>query len=265
MHQEEVIWEAVIFGTVLCLSLGVVIISFLFLYQQKKYRHQQEVQKIQETFTQEMLHSKSEIQEQTLQHIATEIHDNFTPTLSVINLNLASVLPAVMNPAKGIIKDTKTLVRELMIEMKSLSSTLNTDHISKTGLTRTLEVYLDRLKKSGVYGIYLSKEGEPYKLPGNKEIILFRMCQEVLNNILKHAEARNIYVKIIYGKKAYVLEIKDDGIGFDPGLVSQIAQKPDSTGLRNLKNRALAVNADISINSRVGEGTTILISLPIEV
>ena len=250
-----------IFGTVLLLALGSVIISFLFMYQRKKYRHQQEVEKIQETFTKEILNSKSEIQEQTLQHIATEIHDNFNPTLSVINLNLASVLPEVGDPAKEVIIDTKTLVRQLMMEMKSLSSTLNTDQISKTGLTRTLEVYLDRLRKTGFYGIHFTKEGEPFKLPPNKEIILFRMCQEALNNVVKHADAKNIYVRIIYGVKAYVIEIKDDGIGFDTSFLNDASQRSDSTGLRNLKNRALAIDAELYIDSHPGKETTIIISL----
>lgn len=263
MYEEKIVWGAVIFGTVLLVALGFVIISFLFLYQKKKYRHREEVEKIQETFTKEMLQSRSEIQEQTLQHIATEIHDNFNPTLSVINLNLSSVMPAVTEPAREVITDTKTLVKQLMIEMKSLSSTLNTDQISKTGLTRTLEIYLDRLRKTGFYGITLEKEGDPYKLPGNKEIILFRMCQEVLNNIVKHAEAKNIYIRITYGAKAYTISMKDDGIGFHPAGVNDGAQKPDSTGLRSLKNRALAIDAELSIDSRPGEGTVIEISLPI--
>ncbi|WP_315823892.1 hypothetical protein [Paraflavitalea speifideaquila] len=82
------------------IGIGGVIISFVFLHQRKKYRHKQEVMQIQETFTQEMLHSKAEIQEQTLQHIATELHDNFTPTLSVININLASVAPLTEDPVR---------------------------------------------------------------------------------------------------------------------------------------------------------------------
>ena len=263
MYEEKVIWEAVIFGTVLSLALGGVIISFLFLYQRKKYRHAQEVEKMQETFAKEMLNSKSEIQEETLQHIADEIHDNFNPTLSVINLNLAKVLPGMKDPAKEVLTDTKGLVKQLMLEMKSLSRTLNTDQISKTGITRTLEVYLDRLRKTGFYGIHFTTEGEPYKLPPNKEIILFRMCQEALNNVVKHAEAKNIYVRIIYGIKAYVIEIKDDGTGFDPGSLNDASQRPDSTGLRSLRNRALAVDAELLIDSQPAKGTIIVISLRI--
>jgi signal transduction histidine kinase len=263
MDEEKMMWEAIIFGTVLLVALGSVIISFLFFYQRKKYRHRQEVDLMKETFTREMLHSKSEIQEQTLQHIATEVHDNFIPTLSVINLDLASVLPKVGDAVKEKVTDTKALVKQLMIEMKGLSSTLNTDHISRKGFTRTLEEYLDRLRKTGFYGIRFEQEGDPYRLPGNKEIILFRMCQEALNNIVKHANAKNIHVRIVFGKKAYVVEIKDDGSGFDVASADEVHQKKDSTGLRSMRNRALVIEADLTIVSRPGEGTMITISLPI--
>lgn len=257
------IWEAVIFGTVLFIALGSVIISFIFLYQRKKYRHRQEMTQIQETFTREMLHSRTEIQEQTLQHIATEIHDNFSPTLSVINLNLASVIPSVKEPVKETITDTKALVKQLMAEMKALSISLNTDHVSRIGFARSLEQYIDRLRKTGFYIIEFTRTGDEYRLPANKEIILLRMCQETLNNIIKHAEARNISIKISYGEQLFRIEISDDGKGFDPETIHRDYQKQDSTGLRNLKNRAVAIEAGLVINSRPGEGTTIIILLSV--
>lgn len=261
MSKEKVIWEAVIFGTVLLLALGTVLVSFVFLYQRKKHRHQQEVLQIQEAFTREMLYSKSEIQEQTLQHIASEIHDNFNPTLSVINLNLASVLPLVSNPAHETVSDTKALVKQLMAEMKALSISLNTDHVSRIGFQRALEQFLDRLRKTGFYSISFSSDGEPYRLSPNREIILLRMCQEILNNIVKHAEARSISIRLFYMLREYRVEIRDDGIGFDPNLILNSPQKRDSSGLRNLNQRALTIGAELNINSHPNKGTLITIAI----
>jgi signal transduction histidine kinase len=261
MSKEKIIWETVIFGTILLLALGTVLISFIFLYQQKKHRHQQEVLHIQETFNREMLHSKSEIQEQTLQHIASEIHDNFNPTLSVINLNLASVIPLVEDPAKETVTDTKMLVKQLMAEMKALSISLNTDHVSRIGFHRALEQYIERLRKTGFYSILFTSEGEPYRLSPNKEIILLRMCQEILNNIVKHADAKIISIKLSYAPQLYKIQIDDDGIGFEPDNILSNPQKQDSSGLRNLHNRAVAINAELSISSRPEKGTAITISI----
>lgn len=259
MFEENLIWSAVLFGTVLLAALGGVIVSFLFLYQKKKYRHQQEVAQLRENFDKEMLHSKSEIQEQTLQHIATEVHDNFIPTLSVINLELAGVLPELADPAKTVVADSKALVRQLMAEMKSLSNTLNTDQISKKGFTGTLEEYINRLGKTGYLAIDLRKEGIPYRLPASKEIILFRMCQEALNNVVKHAEAQHVWVDIIFGTAVFAVRIKDDGQGFDGAS----PPKPDSSGLNNLRNRAMTLQADLIIESAPGKGTSISITLPV--
>ena len=121
---KEAILQTIIFGSVLFVALGGVIISFVLLHQRKKYLHRQEMMQLQENFDKEMLHSKNEIQEQTLQHIASEIHDNLNPTLSVINLNLASVIPAVEEPVKTTVADTKLLVKQLMAELRGLSASL---------------------------------------------------------------------------------------------------------------------------------------------
>lgn len=251
------IWAAVLFGTILLLTLGAVIISFVFLYQRKKYRHNQEVTQIRENFAREMLHSKTEIQEQTLQHIASEIHDNFNPTLSVINLNLASVLPSVDEPVKETIADTKSLVKQLMAEMRALSATLNTDQLSRIGFSKALEQYTDRIRKSGFFELIITSEGEPFRLPSNKEIILFRMCQEILNNIVKHSGATQITVQNRFSLGHLQVTISDNGKGFDTRKIISETTQQDGSGLRNLRNRALAIEADLDIQSSEGQGTSI--------
>lgn len=262
MSQETIIWQAVIFGTILLVALGVVIVSFVFFYQRKRYLHRQEVMQMQETFTKEMLHSKNEIQEQTLRHIAAEIHDNFNPTLSVINLNLAEIIPAVETPVKETAIDAKVLVKQLMAEMRALSSSLNNDHISRVGFARSLEKFVDHLKKTRIYNISFNKIGQEYRLPAEKEIILLRMSQEILNNIVKHANATNIDISIIYETDSYRIKISDDGKGFDVAAVAADPDKQDSNGLKNLRNRAAVIGAELNIASRPGAGTTVIIDLP---
>jgi len=261
MPQENLIWSAIIFVSILFTLLGGVIISFLFLYQKKKFRHQQEVTQMQETFAHEMLHSKAEIQEQTLQYVAAEIHDNFNPTLSVINLNLAGVIPTVAEPVKETITDTKAMVKQLMGEMRTMSKNLNTNEINRIGFVAMLEKYVVYLRKSGAYAVEFDVKGPNYRLPSDKEIILFRMCQEVLNNIVKHAEAKTIDITIDTTNQAYQVQIKDDGNGFDPSFAERSPEKQEGSGLRNLHNRAAIIAAGLEIQSYPGSGTTIIINL----
>lgn len=261
MHQKEIIWEAVLFGTILLLALGGVLISFVFLYQRKRYRHRQEIENVQATFNREMLNSKAEIQEQTLQHIASEIHDNLNPTLSVINLNLARAIPVAGEPAKEIIIDSKVLVKQLMAEMRALSGNLNVGQISRIGFIKSLEQYVNRLKKTGFYMITFINPDEPVPLAPNRAIILLRICQEALNNIIKHANAKNISITLSKAGNQFSVVITDDGTGFIPGDVNRDPQKEDSTGLYNMRNRAQAIDADFSIKSSIGDGTHVIISL----
>jgi signal transduction histidine kinase len=261
MGEEKMIWQAIIFGSALLVALGGVIVSFILLYQRKKYLHRQEVLQLQENFTKEMLHSKNEIQEQTLQHIASEIHDNFSPTLSVININLATVIPAVEEPIKGTVIDTKMLVKQLMAELRGLSASLNADYILKIGFVQALEKYVEHLRKTGLYTITFNKTGTEYRLDSKKEVILLRMCQEILNNIVKHANARNIYIDIAFNPQSYKVTIKDDGGGFDPSTIGSNPQKQDSSGLNNLRRRSVAIDATLSVSSQPAQGTTIVIEI----
>lgn len=261
MSPETIISQAVIFGTILLVALGCVIISFVFFYQKKRYLHRRELMQMQETFTKEILHSKNEIQEQTLQHIAAEIHDNFNPTLSVINLSLAKAIPAIDEPVKGDVIDAKTLVKQLMAEMRALSSSLSNNHISRMGFVNAFERFVEHLRKAKIYNINFNKVGHEYRLPSDKEIILLRMCQEILNNIVKHARAKNIDILITYTAALFRIEVKDDGKGFDVVAVTEHPDKQDSNGLKNLRNRAAIINADLTINSQPNIGTTIIIEL----
>jgi signal transduction histidine kinase len=261
MPDEKIIIPLATFGTILLLGFFVVLVSFVFLYQRKKYRHIQEVTQLQESFASEMLHSKAEIQEQTLQYVAAEIHDNFNPTLSVINLNLAGVIPMVEEPAKETIVDTKLMVKQLMGEMRTLSKNLSTNEIGRIGFVATLEKYLQHLGKSGAYQVQFEKKGDIPRLSADKELILFRMCQEALNNIVKHAGAKNIYVRVAYLANAYTVQIKDDGKGFDLAAIEQNPDKQEGSGLRNLRNRAAIIGAELEIQSEPNKGTTITIHL----
>lgn len=255
------IWSLVIYGSILLLGMGVVLISFVLLYQRKRYRHQQEVTQLQETFAQEMLHSRAEIQEQTLQYVAAEIHDNFNPTLSVINLNLAGVIPVVEEPIKDTIVDTKVMVKQLMGEMRTLSKNLSTNEISRIGFVAVLEKYLNYLGKSGAYQVVFEKKGDIPRLSADKELILFRMCQETLNNIVKHAHAKNIYVGVDGTNHTYVVQINDDGRGFDMLAMEHDLDKQEGSGLRNLRNRAAIIAAELTITSSPNKGTKITIHI----
>jgi len=258
--SSEVTIQTIIISTLGFLLLGASVIYFLFLYQKKRFRHQQELLEMREAFNQTLLQSKLAIQEQTLDHISKELHANFSHLVSLININLAELLPLTSTDTREHVMETKSLVKQLMSELKALSASLNTDHIIHIGLFKALENELGRLGKK--YEITITKTGEEYRLKPDHETILFRLCQEVLNNIIKYSEASRIITSLSYNADSFILSISDNGTGFNVQQVMEASGEKQSTGLLNIKKRASLIHGELHINSVPGEGTTVTIQIP---
>lgn len=262
---SEVNTLTIIITTLILVTCGILIVYFVFLYQRKRYRHREEMLELRESFNQSLLQSKLEIQEQTLDHIAKELHANFSHLVSVININLSTLLQHKPEEIKEKIAETKSLAKQLMSELKVLSVNLNTEHIMQVGFTKSLENELNRLDRTGQYKVTFSKTGHDHNLSPENEIILFRMCQEILNNIIKHAEAKSIEVSLYYLPGMLQLKFKDDGKGFNIREAKEKAHEKGSTGLKNIYSRSKLINAELTIESEEAKGTTITVLIPYKI
>lgn len=264
MHQKisDVTVLTIIISTILLIFLAAIIIYFLFAYQKKSHKHQKELLLLNESFNQTLLTSKLEIKEQTLDHIAKELHANISQLVSVININLSACLQRPAE-AEDNIQETKALVKQLMSEVKRLSVTLNTEHIGRSGFETMLKKELEWLNKTGIYQINFQKEGDGFRFAPEKEIILFRLCQEILNNVIKHAEATQIDVHLSYSDNGLIIEIHDNGIGFNLNEIVRRAESSDSTGIHNIYHRSKQIDGTVEINSTPNEGTSIIVNLTI--
>jgi signal transduction histidine kinase len=253
----------IIITTLLLFIFGALIVRYIFIYQAKKRKHIKEIVNIEQAFAKTLLQSKLEIQEQTVDHIGKELHANIGHLASLININLATIIPQSTDDLKESLLETKLLTKQLLFELKHLSAVLNTDHIAKIGFKKSLEQELARVCKSAKIDSQIDVIGYEVNLSPEKEIILFRLCQEVLNNTLKHAEAKGIQVTLSYQKDFFEVRITDDGVGFDPLLSKEIITENKSTGIQNMKKRASLIGADFTIDSSTkSKGTKITITIP---
>jgi signal transduction histidine kinase len=252
----------VIISTLLILLFGGIIIYYLFRYQKKRYRHQKEVLELREAFKQTLLQSKLEIQEETLDHISKELHANFSHLVSLININLAAILPQTNDEMKESILETKSLAKQLLGELKALSASLNTDLIMHIGFGSALENEMNRVGKIKKMRVTITKTGEEFRLKPEQEIILFRLCQEVLNNVVKYSQATAVTAILQFTQQFFLLEISDNGIGFDVAAAALRAAEKESTGLINIRKRAKLIHAEVSIESAPGKGTGVRITIP---
>ena len=119
---------------------------------------------------------------------------------------------------------------------------------------------VDFIQRGGKFDARLEVTGEPKTLPDTKEIFLFRIAQEAINNIIRHSKASEIWISLEYSKNFLALQVRDNGSGFildekisGPGLVS---------GIYNMQRRAKIIEAEFQIDSLVGKGTCIKVITP---
>jgi signal transduction histidine kinase len=145
------------------------------------------------------------------------------------------------------------LLGKALTDLRNLSHSLDGDHIRRHGWTLSVQKLLDDLQKSGRYQTVIDIEKELPPLGTERPIILFRMIQECISNIIRHAGADIITFSAKKENDKIAIDIRDNGKGFDHN------GKPVGVGLQNLKNRSRMIDADLRVNSSPGNGTQVTI------
>ncbi|MDB5018102.1 MAG: histidine kinase [Mucilaginibacter sp.] len=237
------------------------IIYFVVLYRNKQIQHKQEQEHLQSAFRQELLKAQIEMQEDTLIHISREIHDNITQVLSFVKLSMAMIAGAEEKQRIERINESRELVAQVINDLRDLSKSLSFEHITKFGLVKTIETETARINKSGLIKITLLIEGEIYTLGEQRELVLFRIFQEALNNTLKHSGARDLKISLQYMPEMFTLTLEDNGSGFSFSSLDN----QGGSGLKNMENRATLIGAVATIASSQGKGCKINLALnPLE-
>jgi signal transduction histidine kinase len=258
--MEKEIIPIVLIGSCITLLLAVFLVSFVYTYQRRQFAFFREKQQIRSQFQEELLKTQLEIQEETFRSISEEIHDNIGQTLSFIKLNLNTMTPSLTDSQEEKWRESKDLLTKVIQDLRALSRTLNTDFIRDIGLVNAVRQQLGLLERSGVYRIQLELLGEEKALPANGELVVYRVIQELLNNIVKHAEATAIRLCMQYEPDTLAIVVEDDGKGFEPGKLA--GQERSGIGLRNVLNRISMISGTVTIQSTPGTGTKILLHLP---
>lgn len=240
------------------------IISFLMIYQRRQRKNNKEKQGLKTKFQQEILKTQLEIQEQTLKTISQEIHDNIGQVLSLAKLNINTMSDATPEALLEKIADSKDLITKAIQDLRDLSKSLDTDYVTEMGLVRSIEYELELIKKTAAYEIELDIMGKPYRLEQQQELIIFRIVQEGLHNIIKHAKATAINVRLVFEPEIFTLQIADNGVGFDARQLEGNNYKGLGLGIRNMHNRANMISTNFTLMSSREEGTVITLTLPLQ-
>ncbi|HLX90733.1 MAG TPA: ATP-binding protein [Puia sp.] len=261
--QNQQVYAAILIGTVLALMLVGFIVIILFLYQRRQHRQERELIEIRVQYEQELLKSQLEMQESTLKTVAQELHDNIGQVLSVIKLSLSLLPIGKTDPVYEGILNCRDMLNKVIFDVSHITKSMHSDRISDIGIDESIRFELDTLRKSKIATVEFNVTGSPHPLNPQKAIFIFRMFQEMINNILKHAKATQINVLVNYtSDNKFVLTVTDNGIGFNAEKKQTQTTSSSGIGLRNMVNRAKLIGALISIQSGNGNGTAITVELP---
>lgn len=254
-QNNEIIISIVIIVIFLLLAIFFIIVLTAYIYKRKRSLIA-EKKAIRASYENELLKTQLEVQEQTFAEISQEIHDNIGQALSFIKLTINTVNIDDPANAKDKLFQSKNLITQAIQDLRNLSKTLSTDFITQIGLPKAIEQQLSLLEKSKIFKTRLIINGEPKSYGNKEELVIYRIVQELLNNAVKHSDAKNIDVEINYYDEGLSIIVSDDGKGFDEAKLDQ----EKGLGLSNMKKRMELINGKFEITTNVGIGTKAVMS-----
>jgi len=249
-------------SAVLILLMAGFIVTILFLYKKKQLAYFQTIEELKLDYEKNLLHTQLEIQEQTLQHISREIHDNINLSLTLAKLNLNTLDWGHSARARTQIDSSLQQISKAITDLGNISKGMNSELITNQGLMEVLKKETDRLKELDLFELSYSITGSPVFLDSQKELVIFRIIQEAFNNIIKHAKASLVKLNLEYETDHINVCITDNGQGFCKEEVEQNKNKESKAGLINMHKRATLFNGKTVIDSTIGAGTCIHVTIP---
>lgn len=257
MSPQNKIIAGIIVTTIFLLLVVFFVIVLVAYINKRKVGLLAEKKAIQSSYENELLKTQLEVQEQTFGEISQEIHDNIGQALSFIKLTINTVNIDDPVNAKDKLFESKNLITQVIQDLRDLSKTLSTDFITQIGLPKAVEQQLTFLEKSKIFETQFIVNGEHKSYSKKEELIIYRIIQELLNNIVKHSGAKTINVEMNYSDEGLLITVADNGKGFNASKLDQ----EKGLGLSNMKKRMSLINGHFEIISNENEGTSAIISL----
>jgi signal transduction histidine kinase len=195
-------------------------------------------------------------QEKERNEIGKELHDNINQILATVKL-YHGMMKTGKNNNPDLLNKSTEYVNEAIEEIRKLSKSLVSPSLGNVSLRQALTDLVDEVNKTHALKINLNYEmDEKEKIGDSKELTIYRVVQEQMNNILKHSHAKNATIRLFKKDNRIFLTISDDGIGFD------VHRKTKGIGIQNIKSRVEFYSGELHIISRPGEGCKFKIIIP---
>jgi signal transduction histidine kinase len=220
--------------------------------------------KQRETLRRELYKRVVAAQESERQRIARELHDETGQALTAIGLGLrgltGSLRTSNMERTKKNLHQLELLTTHSLDELQRLIADLRPSHLDDLGLSSAMRWYANTLQERVKLVVHVDIIGEERPVASPVKIALFRIAQEALTNVIKHAQAKTAQVTLTYAEKSVQVRVTDDGRGFDMDATG--SAKRVSWGLKGMEERTSLLGGKFEVQSRQGQGTTVEVSIP---
>ncbi len=220
-----------------------------------------------ETQLEELVRKLVHAQEDERQRIARELHDETGQKLTALGMGLAAVETTLSTGdlirTNGLLRNLREMSDQAITELRNIMANLRPAQLDDLGLAPALRWYLSQHQaRYPTTHVQLNIEKLPGRLPPEHETILFRVVQEALTNIQRHAQATQVSLNLAQNRSSVRLEMIDNGVGFDPKQPPR--HEPGSgLGLPGMRERVALVNGRLEVDSAPGKGTRIVVELPL--
>lgn len=246
-------------GTGVMLLLAGAIVLFITYYQKKMFEARLKQQLLEGQFQQKVLEATLDSQESERSRVSGDLHDSIGGMLSAIRVGLSAIGrqlpdPHLMDAQKQMLDDTIESVRKISRELMPAT-------LEKFGLITAVRELCEKMQATTQIQIGLMELGETRPINHRRQLMVYRITQELLNNAFKHSKATYIEVVFNFKENLYLI-VEDNGIGIDPKHMEESGRK--SLGLFNIQSRVQLLSATVTIDREKKDGSKITVSVPYE-
>lgn len=265
--QKTIQLIALITGSTLLLLLFFVLFKF---YRQKKQKEiaiqnekikQGEIEELLKTQELKSIHAMIDGQEKERKRIAQDLHDRLGSMLSVVKIHYKSVeenLEKMKADSKMQYEKANELLDQACVAVREISHNMVSGVLTKFGLIPALHELKQNLESTGELEIELIDYGFDDRMDNDMEINIYRIIQELIGNILKHANAKEISIQLLKKETRINITVIDDGVGFDTDKIISFS----GMGIKGIQSRVENLQGEVIFDSGKGNGTTVTINIP---
>jgi two-component system NarL family sensor kinase len=253
-----------IIGTTAILTLAFFVIFFVLMHQKRMFENRALIKEKENLYQKKLLDASIEVAELEREKIATNIHDDVGTLLNVINLHLNRMARNEDNKelTRELIKESKELLESSIETIRCISRDLMPPILIRLGFENGIAELCRQVKISDEIDVEFIASKQALSLSKKTELQLYRIVQEAVNNIIKHAKATKITITIQSGISTQTIQITHNGKGISSDMINRLSAGKGGVGLRSIQSRAQMISASVQYITIADNESIITIEVP---